>query len=957
MTASSYILEAFRARYPFALDPFQEEAIATLVAGDSALVAAPTGTGKTVVAEFAIYKAALAGQRVMYTTPIKALSNQKFRDLRAVYGAASVGLLTGDIIENKEGRILVMTTEVLRNMLLQNPQELADVSVVIFDEVHYLADVERGTAWEEAIILCPRHVQLVCLSATVTNAPELAAWISQTHNPIHLITHRQRAVPLSHYYYLDGNIHMVIDERGRQVADFPNVGGEIRRGGGRGQRYRGFGDEDDHRRRIPEPEPPEIVQQLETLDLLPAIYFLFSRRDCEAAAEACAQLSFPSVRLAENSARVDAIIQSYLNRLNPEDRQLEQVKTMVRLAKRGLGFHHAGLLPVLKQLIEELFGQALLRAVFATDTLALGVNMPARTVVIGRMSKYDGQTRRPLIPNEFQQMAGRAGRRGIDPQGYVVIPYSPWVTFREAVGIAMGELLPVESAFSIHYNAVLNLWNPPSGSRVLEVMRHSLLQFQQSRRLRELATDMYGFQERLAEVPVGCLIGYDDGEALLDEYERLGRDVAAARKREKSAAEELERVRTRLNTTPWTLPRRDSLRHTFRDLAAGSAVHLANRGWAFWLGRGEGNGIGLLLTFIEGRPVVETLNEYRSVDYLPENAPLLALPFELDDPPYTPVPQETMSEAEQATLYRDARELIGQLPDLEKWREEHNSNLLANLAPALERAKADVTETAGAAKAAADAVRHHVCDACPRRKEHRAYRYERSALEGQIAKEERRIAEAAAEEEVRLERTLQGIVRVLDRFDYLDRGYPTAKAVRLANVFDRNALIICEAMVAGWFDALRPADLAEVASWFAYDRDVEFSNRYRLPSPLFNLRRRLDELEREVFKAERENGLLISSGHNAYFWGAVRDWCQGASLAQIMRNMEQSEGDLVMTMNKTLDLLRQLREMLAAVERGGGQPQPLQAKLREAEKLLRHGVVELATTAGFGPLEEDNDEL
>ncbi|PZS00968.1 MAG: DNA helicase [Candidatus Chloroheliales bacterium] len=952
MTASSYIIEAFRARYPFALDAFQEEAIATLAAGDSAMVAAPTGTGKTVVAEFAIYKAALAGQRVMYTTPIKALSNQKFRDLRAIYGAASVGLLTGDIIENREGRILVMTTEVLRNMLLQNPAELEDVSVVIFDEVHYLADVERGTAWEEAIILCPKHVQLVCLSATVANAAELAAWISHTHSPVHLITHRRRAVPLSYYYYLDGQMHKVIDERGRQVADFPNVGGEVRRGGGRGTRDRGFGN-DGERRRIPEPEPPEIVQQLEHLDLLPAIYFLFSRRDCEAAAEACAQLSFPSVLEKEHVKRVGEIIQRYMDRLNPEDRQLEQVKTIVRLARRGLAYHHAGLLPVLKQLVEELFGQALLRAVFATDTLALGVNMPARTVVIGRMSKYDGQTRRPLLPNEFQQMAGRAGRRGIDPQGYIVIPYSPWVTFREAVGIAMGDLLPVESAFSIHYNAVLSLWNPPTGSRVLDVMRHSLLQFQQSRRLRELATDLYGYQARLADIPVGCLIGYPEGEALLDEYERLGREVSIERKREKAAAEELERVRIKLNATPWTPPRRDSLRHTFRELAPGSPIHLAARGWAFWLGKGEGNGIGLLLAFADGKPVVETLTEYRHVDYLPEQAPLLALPIELDDPPYTPVAQELLTPAQQEALYRDAQELIATLPDLEQWREEHNAALLASLSPALDKARAEMVATATAAKAAAAAVHHHPCDPCPRRKEHRAYRYERTALVGQIAKEEGKIAEAAAEEEVRLERTLQGIVRVLDRFDYLDRGQPSSKALRLANIFDRNALIITEAVVAGWLDALSPADLAEFFSWFAFDRDVEFNNRYYIPSHLVALRRRLDELEREVFKAERENGLLISSGYNPYFWGAARDWCRGASLGQLMRNMEQSEGDLVMTMNKTLDLLRQLREMLATVERSTGLADPLQGKLREAEKLIRRGVVELATTAGFGPLSED----
>src|SRR6476646_7019541 len=204
------MIAEFRARYPFPLDPFQEEAIAHLVTGESAMVAAPTGTGKTVVAEFGVFRAARKGFKVMYTTPIKALSNQKFRDLRDQYGADKVGLLTGDIIENRDGQIMVMTTEVLRNMLLQTPSELWDVGCIIFDEIHYLADPERGTTWEESIIMCPKYIQLVCLSATVSNAAEVADWISRTHRSIHLITHLQRAVPLSLYYFLDGQLQLVI---------------------------------------------------------------------------------------------------------------------------------------------------------------------------------------------------------------------------------------------------------------------------------------------------------------------------------------------------------------------------------------------------------------------------------------------------------------------------------------------------------------------------------------------------------------------------------------------------------------------------------------------------------------------------------------------------------------------------------------------------------------------------
>src|SRR4051812_13596868 len=360
------------------------------------MVAAPTGTGKTVVAEFGIYEGVRRRGRVFYTTPIKALSNQKFRDLRQTY-AEGVGLLTGDISENPGAQIVVMTTEVLRNMLLQTPWELDAVDVIVFDEIHYLADPERGTTWEEAIILCPEHIQLVCLSATVSNAGEIAAWIGRTHRPITLITHFERAVPLALSYFLDGEAKLIIDHTGRRVASFSQVGGEARRRGGPS----GAPTPADAGRI--EPHPNDIVRHLRSSGLLPAIYFLFSRRDCERYAELCANLRLDFVADFGPHARaeIEGLIEAHLGQMGRSDRQLEQVQLIARLARRGIGFHHAGLLPILKQLVEQLFGRGLMGVVFATDTLALGVNMPARAVVIGRMSKWDGQRTRPLIPNEF----------------------------------------------------------------------------------------------------------------------------------------------------------------------------------------------------------------------------------------------------------------------------------------------------------------------------------------------------------------------------------------------------------------------------------------------------------------------------------------------------------------------------------------------------------------------------
>ena len=321
----------FEALYPFALDEFQREAIRTLLSGDSVMVAAPTGTGKTVVAEFGVWEAFKRTGRVIYTTPIKALSNQKYRDLRAIYGD-EVGLLTGDVSENRDARVVVMTTEVLRNMLLQTPWDLDDVDSVIFDEIHYLADPERGTTWEESIILCPEHVQLICLSATVTNADEIAAWISRTHRPIRLITHTERAVPLALYYFIDGKLNLVVDHTGAQVRDFPHTGGELRRQAARG----GFAKRRAERStpEMDEPQPREIVDALAAQDMLPAIYFLFSRNDCQAFAERLAVMR-PNLVTERQVGLIDQTIEAILAGMRPEDRELEQVQTIDRPRPQG----------------------------------------------------------------------------------------------------------------------------------------------------------------------------------------------------------------------------------------------------------------------------------------------------------------------------------------------------------------------------------------------------------------------------------------------------------------------------------------------------------------------------------------------------------------------------------------------------------------------------------------------
>jgi superfamily II RNA helicase len=497
MTPEALVAE-FTAAQPYQLDDFQLEAIDALSNHHSVLVAAPTGTGKTVVGEFGIFMACNSDARAIYTTPIKALSNQKYRDFRKLWGDEQVGLLTGDVVVNREAPVLVMTTEVLRNMLVTGAN-VEDVGAIVFDEVHYMGDAERGTAWEESILLAPRHVPLVCLSATVPNAAEIAEWIRDAHGELTCVFHDQRAVPLEHRYWLPDadpekhrfKVFPVVDADGTvtpEARKLRGVGGElagrVRWGGVTSSGLRGedrlAGADKDPREA---PAPWRVVRYLEGEELTPAIYFLFSRRATEEAASSCVAL-----RPVPHAAELVREAKSRLSDLEPQDRNLRQVAMLLgRFLPRGVAVHHAGLLPQVKLLVEELFQAGALRAVFATDTLALGINMPARTVVVGEMIKFDGQSRRLLTPNEYRQMTGRAGRRGIDERGVSLLMYSPWVTFPQTLRVLTSELLPLESAFRPTYSTAMNLWlGPEDEERLADLYARSLRRFQHDRTLKEL---------------------------------------------------------------------------------------------------------------------------------------------------------------------------------------------------------------------------------------------------------------------------------------------------------------------------------------------------------------------------------------------------------------------------------------------------------------------------------------
>lgn len=497
-TIETPVEPAFSHLFTFPLDPFQTEAIDHIRDGKSVMVAAPTSSGKTVVAEYALWRALQSGSRAVYTTPIKALSNQKRRDLEELF-PGQVGLLTGDRSENPDAPIVVMTTEVLRNMLVEDPESMHWVTCVVFDEVHYLADPQRGTVWEEAIITCPQHVQLVCLSATIANADEIAAWISATHREIALVRHDERPVPLEHYYYTQRKLHVLRDGHGQRQAMFPREG------------------------KLPVPHTGEVLRAMARMRLLPAIWFAFSRRAVEEAAQACAEAAPPLDR--EQRQRIESAIGWTLSTLPEEDQTLPQLSLLVSLLRNGVGFHHAGLLPPFKELVERLFIEGSLSVVCATDTLAVGINMPARSVVISSLSRPFGGT---LTPNDFRQLTGRAGRRGIDDRGAVVMLPSPYHPFEETYRKVYGPLQPIESTFRLRYSTLLSAMEGRS-DRLDQLVSSSLRQYQIRATVRRAQFQLLEVQQQLAQRddPV------DDDR--MQEYLQLQSQLSLAEKEQKRA--------------------------------------------------------------------------------------------------------------------------------------------------------------------------------------------------------------------------------------------------------------------------------------------------------------------------------------------------------------------------------------------------------------------------------------
>jgi ATP-dependent RNA helicase HelY len=502
----------FLAGYGFALDDFQIRALDAVDAGSSVLVAAPTSSGKTLVAEYAVAHALAEGTKAFYTAPIKALSNQKYADLVRRYGAQHVGLLTGDNSINGDAPVVVMTTEVLRNMIYAGSDALRDLRYVILDEVHYLQDAYRGPVWEEVIIHTPQTARLVCLSATVSNAEELADWMTTVRGPTATIIEERRPVELQNLYLIgdrsSDRLHLLptlVD--GRPNPEASRLDGEAARTQWPG-RSRG-------RRRLYTPRRIEVVELLEEQGMLPAIYFIFSRAACSDAAAACLDAGLRLTTAGERD-RIREIVGARLRGLEDADLAVLGYSRWMAGLEAGIAPHHAGLVPPFKEAVEACFVEGLVKVVFATETLALGINMPARSVVIEKLTKFTGERHQFLTPGEYTQLTGRAGRRGIDTLGHAIVLWSPFVPFDQVAGLASSRTFRLTSSFRPTYNMAANLVRTYPRDQAHHLLNLSFGQYQADRDVVRLEARL----ERRKEVLAGLLEMAESPFGDIDEYRR-----------------------------------------------------------------------------------------------------------------------------------------------------------------------------------------------------------------------------------------------------------------------------------------------------------------------------------------------------------------------------------------------------------------------------------------------------
>jgi ATP-dependent RNA helicase HelY len=870
----------FSERYPFPLDDFQVRAIDALDRGRSVLVAAPTGSGKTVVAEFAVERAIAAGHKCFYTTPLKALSNQKFGDLVAAYGPQRVGLLTGDNSINGEASIVVMTTEVLRNMLYERSDTLEGLRWVVMDEVHYLQDPYRGAVWEEVLIHLPRSVAVVCLSATISNAEEFGEWIGTLRGETTVVIEEKRPVPLEHHYLIGRRLHPMHVEQDGVLLPNPYVVSldqqEVRvRAGARRGRAPARPQDRGGSHRVYAPRREEVVEVLEREGMLPAIYFVFSRAGCDKSVRWMRQAG---IRLTtrDEAERIRERAEARAAWIDDADLVALGFYEFLEGLEAGVAAHHAGMIPVFKETVEELFEAGLVKVVFATETLSLGINMPAKTVVIEDLWKFQGERHELLTPGEYTQLTGRAGRRGIDQLGHAVVVYQRQVPFERVAGLAATRTYDLTSSFRPSYNMAVNLVRNYTPEQAHELLNSSFAQFLADRGVVALERARARDEEALEGYRrnMRCDLGdFDEYSGLLQEARRLRDEDRRGRE---SA-------------------RMDEVRAAVAALRPGEVIHIP---------RTRRRGLAVIVASRDGKPTV--LSEDRSFFRISSK--------DFDEPP--------------VVLTRIALPKTGSARSA-RFRRDVASTLVSLQVASPRRAKARAADPKVERQAAKleSAARAHPCASCPERAKHERWAERASKLQQEIAGVERRIRVRTET----LARRFDRVLAVLRDLGYVEGWSLTPKGRTLTRIYGEGDVLVGEALATGLFDGLEPADVAAVVSTVVY----EARERNPLPGELPSVEaahryERLQRLWRQVRRTEDEHQVQLCRELEPGFSTPIHRWCEGVALEELLEETEMAPGDFVRNCKQLLDLLRQIAEVA----------EPETATLiRRAHDGVLHGVV------------------
>lgn len=882
--------EVFEASLGFPLDSFQTDALDALDADRSVLVAAPTGSGKTVVAEHAIARALALGKKAFYTTPLKALSNQKYGDLVRVHGASKVGLLTGDNSINGEAPIVVMTTEVLRNMIYAGSSTLEDLRYVILDEVHYLQNRYRGAVWEEVIIHLPPEVDLVCLSATVSNAEELAEWLGTVRGATQAVIEERRPVDLDHLYCVgdrtsealhllptfvrhpDGSLTQNHEAARLDQRSHRGAGGSSWRGrptgGGRGMLFT--------------PRRVEVIERLDDEGMLPSIYFIFSRAACDDAVRQCLAAN---VRLTESSEReqIRAIAESKVEGLSDQDLRVLGYGEWLAGLEAGIASHHAGLVPPMKEAVEEAFTAGLVKVVFATETLSLGINMPARSVVIEKLSKFNGERHELLTPGEYTQLTGRAGRRGIDEIGYAVVLWNPFTPFDQIAGLASNRTYVLTSSFRPTYNMAANLVMHFQPNTARHLLNLSFAQFRADRDVVRQERQLAQQVEALARVrdEASCELGD------IEEYRHLLREMETAgdnRGSKRSSASG-----------------RDGRTHATGNAASGGvSIERLRPGDVLVMGKRGGRVVVLQLTHVRGGPAkVMALTLQRQIVRLGHRdfqGPIvvagrisLPRPFAPRSLAFRRAASEALRRARLHTIESGDTEPTGSAGSAHAVNDRRGTrSYRAQLERQLER---------------------HPVASCPKLRDHLRSGTRIDRLANEVERLERSIRGRTES----LARQFDRVLRVLEAWQYVDEWELSDSGSLLARLYAETDLLIADALISGTLDGLEPPALCALVSCFTYER--RGGDRVPVPRvhwPTRDLANRYSKIEQgwqRLASMEDEAGLPETRSPDPGFCEYAFSWAKGDDLEDLLDTDELTGGDFVRNVKQLIDLLRQIGEV------------------------------------------------